>query len=322
MAFGYQVLGFGSAPAATGPSVTLQGDIAVWFGGYTSGYTNVMEWFKISSSGNATDFGDCHTNITSQGACSNGPRGCSGGGMDGVSYLEVIEYITFASLADSQDFGDLSVDREAVEALSNGTRGCWAGGNNDPYGSMQNTIDFVVIASTGDATDFGNLTVARQRIGGCCDGTTGIWMGGMVQGATYTTTIDYITVASAADASDFGDITGSARGYGSSCSDLTKGLLMGGTTGIGGYASGAVDIIDYVNIASTGNASDFGNLTQDKQSGSAVSDNTKGVFGGGYTSSAANTDEIETVVIASTGNAVDFGDLTIAKRTTTATSGD
>ena len=40
--------------------------------------------------------------------------------------------------------------------------------------------------------------------------------------------------------------------YGSACSDLTKGVFGGG--------SGPIDSLDVVNIASNGNATDFGNL--------------------------------------------------------------
>ena len=67
-------------------------------------------------------------------------------------------------------------------------------------------------------------------------------------------------------------------------------------------------MIDYITIASTGNATDFGDLTAGRSGVGAVSSTTRGVWGGGYISSGSNT--IDYVTIASTGNASDFGDRT------------
>ena len=64
--------------------------------------------------------------------------------------------------------------------------------------------------------------------------------------------------------------------------------------------------MDFVTIASTGNAVDFGNLTQARQSGTAMSSPTRGLITEGYfhPSYAANN----YITIASTGNAQEFGD--------------
>ena len=57
---------------------------------------------------------------------------------------------------------------------------------------------------------------------------------------------------------------------------------------------------------------DFGDLTVAKQEMNAgLSDNVRGVFGGGQVPSAPiRLNSIDYVTIASTGNAQDFGDLT------------
>ena len=70
------------------------------------------------------------------------------------------------------------------------------------------------------------------------------------------------------------------------------------------------NVIDYVTIASTGNASDFGNLTQARNALTGLSSNVRGVNAGGATPSKQNT--IDYITIASTGDATDFGDLTAA----------
>jgi len=69
--------------------------------------------------------------------------------------------------------------------------------------------------------------------------------------------------------------------------------------------------IDYITIATTGNATDFGDLLTTKKSMGSVSDGEKGVFAGG--GGAGSTDTIEYITIATTGNATDFGNLTAGR---------
>ena len=68
------------------------------------------------------------------------------------------------------------------------------------------------------------------------------------------------------------------------------------------------DRIDYVNPASTGNASDFGDLIDTvRYNSGGFSDNTRGeIWGGEY-----RTDAIQYVTIASAGDATDAGNMTI-----------
>jgi hypothetical protein len=90
--------------------------------------------------------------------------------------------------------------------------------------------------------------------------------------------------------------------------------LNGGARGVfgGGFSAPAnLNTIDYITISSTGNAVDFGDLTQTRFVPAACSSSTRGVFGGGYIPTIVNT--IDYITISSTGNAIDFGDLTQAR---------
>jgi len=81
----------------------------------------------------------------------------------------------------------------------------------------------------------------------------------------------------------------------------------------GGYDQPALtDTIDYITISSTGNALDFGNLTDARLLPGALASSVRGIIGGGTDPSASNI--IDYVTIPSTGNANDFGDLTVARR--------
>ena len=66
-------------------------------------------------------------------------------------------------------------------------------------------------------------------------------------------------------------------------------------------------MIDFITIATTGNSTDFGDLTVGGQGCGANSNSIRGVFGGRTNPSKQNV--IDFVQIATTGNAVDFGDM-------------
>ena len=74
----------------------------------------------------------------------------------------------------------------------------------------------------------------------------------------------------------------------------------------------------YITIATTGNSTDFGDLTETKSALGALASNTRGVWGGGY----SNKNVIEYVTIATTGNGTDFGDLLHNAEWPSGTQGD
>ena len=81
-----------------------------------------------------------------------------------------------------------------------------------------------------------------------------------------------------------------------------RGLFMGGNNDPSIHNS-----IDYITIATTGNAIDFGDTTQARRRAAGFSDRTRGICAGGATPTVVNT--IDFVTISSTGNSTDFGDL-------------
>ena len=91
--------------------------------------------------------------------------------------------------------------------------------------------------------------------------------------------------------------------------------LTGGTRGIwsGGANWGAgspynTAVIDAVNLATTGNAFDFGDNTAARRNAGQCASRTRAFLAGGYTSSRVNT--IDFITMTSLGNATDFGDRT------------
>ena len=70
--------------------------------------------------------------------------------------------------------------------------------------------------------------------------------------------------------------------------------------------------VDYITMATLGDAVDFGDLTRIARYEFAVSSSTRAVNAGGYSAPASN-DIIDYVQIATTGNAVDFGNLLVTR---------
>lgn len=290
-----------------GESPSLDGGArVVWGGGYSPGNVNIMDYVTISTLGDAQDFGDIPVASYSFGSCSSATRGLFGGYAPAGSN---IYYITFASKGDAIDSnGDLTVGRAYSNALSNSTRGVFFGGYTP---TATNVIDYVTIASIGNAQDFGDLPLLMSTVKGCSSSTRGLMFGGLY--VSYYNNISYITVSTTGNSQDFGDLS-STRSQGGCVSNATRGVYMGGITAPAPAVG--TNIMEFVTIASLGNAQDFGDLSRlDSRDGGAACSATRGVFGGGDPNAAPypKTNVIDYITIATTGNSSDFGDLTDAR---------
>jgi hypothetical protein len=150
-------------------------------------------------------------------------------------------------------------------------------------------------SSPSDAS--GGVTPAAAR---------GVFGGGAISGSPYAQNVmQYITVKTTGNTVDFGNLT-------SIKSDQNYGSVASSTRGI--FASTAnhppatqVNSIDYFTIASTGNASDFGDLPLTTSHGySSLSSSTRGVFTA-ENSIFNGTMTMQYITIASTGNSSNFG---------------
>jgi hypothetical protein len=83
----------------------------------------------------------------------------------------------------------------------------------------------------------------------------------------------------------------------------------GGARGVFATGNPSTDTINYVTISTTGNALDFGDLTQARRTLNSFSSSTRGVFGGGRGGpSPSFSSVVDYITISSTGNAISFGD--------------
>ena len=242
-----------------------------------------------------------------------GTRGVLGGGHDASNYIDVIDYKSIASTGGMSDFGDLSTVNTYLTASSNGTRGLFMGGYYSDSGNIVvNRIEYITVGTTGNVTDAGDLTQAKADTVGASNGTNAFVFGGFIlSGWAELDEIDYVAIVSTSNASDFGDIsTGVIELQGGSMNDATRALRYQGAGSSVVYTN---KYIDYITMASTGNTSDFGDMTVSGIQGmGGASNTTRGVAFGGRTGGSVGSNVIAYVTVASTGDATDFGDLTLA----------
>ena len=162
---------------------------------------------------------------------------------------QTIDYITISTLGNAIDFGNLFSGRYGCAATSSKVRAVIFGG----YGSNQDTVDFITMASTGDSVDALNLPVNHKYGAAFGNGTRAC-----IAGSYYPAQINnisYVEIPTLGDSIDFGDLT-VARRHAVGVSNNIRGTWGGGETA-GGTTQ--TDTIDFVTIATTGNAQDFGN---------------------------------------------------------------
>ena len=304
--------------------LTLGSTAVIWggtrgflIGGQTnSGYSNVIQYFDITTPGNGTDFGDLTSASQHGGSASNQSRIVhrkgitSGSGWPGNQNTD-IDYFAPATTGNASDFGNSTVYVARLAAVGNGTRGIFGAG----YGATStsgtwtqsgpNVVEYVTIANTGNATDFGDLSAGGNGLGATNDETRGCFLGGYT--GSGLNRIDYITMATAGNSTDFGDTIGASTYY------TNVGVISNNTIGCfsGGYHETTtytkVNIIQKITIQTPGNATDFGDMTQAGTSGSQCSDGTTGVIAPGEGATLDN--RMDKITIGTPGNATDFGDL-------------
>ena len=209
----------------------------VALGGFNS---NVLDYITVSTTGNATDFGD-----TNQSASYNAYVQSAGDGTYGV-YVgngSTGEYITIATTGNASQFGSIGANIYGSGGGGDGTYGIFT------ENASTSAINYITIGTSGTGSTFGNLLNSASYAGLCSDNTYT-----MIQRGTGTD-VEYVTTATTGNSSDFGDLTVS-KTFSSMSSDGTYGICAGAST------SGNTKVMDKFTIATTGNATDMGDLAR------------------------------------------------------------
>ena len=195
----------------------------------------------------------------------------------------------------------VNITTDSPETNTGGTRGLFAGGSAP---GVVNEIDFINVDSTGDALDFGNLGTARRGVACLGSRSRGIMAGGRVPGDLNT--IEFVTFASTGNASDFGDLTITSH-HGTGLSNATRGIITAMENS--SWTNNNSNRIDFITIASTGNANDFGDLYFGTRESGGCASPTRGIVKGG---TPTHSNVIQFITISTQGDSADFGDTTVA----------
>ena len=304
---------------STSPEAQTGGTRGFIAGGYTNAPVAAygdISYYNVDTAGNALDFGDTLATGGRTASASSRTRGI-------ICYAnapakDTIEYIEMGTKGNSVDFGNLVNLMDSNAGTSDATRAVIAGGYpNNPDGSSgsgpytrTDVMQYVTISSTGSAKDFGDLDVARADFDGCSSPTRGVFGGGGTSPAASTrgNVIDYITIQTTGNSADFGDLT-QKRSHLDAGSNAVRGIFVQGIDVT--PSTTPVNTLDYVTMATLGNATDFGDATTATLTyGRAVSTSPTRLVAacGGYPSSPYNINAMDYVEIMTTGNSVDFGD--------------
>ena len=121
-----------------------------------SAWFNSIEYITMTTTGNATDFGDLASKV---GDCHGGGNATRGimqlGYINPSGTTNTLEFVTIATTGNTVEFGALTQKRYSATCMSSPTRMVIAGGW--AYPTLYNIMDFVEISTTGNAVDFGDL---------------------------------------------------------------------------------------------------------------------------------------------------------------------
>jgi hypothetical protein len=276
------------------------------------GFQNVIQYIDTNSLGNATDFGDLTLAVAGVSAATNSTHMLFNGGYLAPSYVRqtAISRITIASTGNAVSFGNLSAASAYCATANNATIGLYAGTAGG--GPGQNQIQRITLSSGGTVQTGANLTFSRWGQASSSSTTRAVFGGGQnndsfpTNNNLFNNTIDYVDYASDGTCSDFGDLS-VGRNYPQGVASQTRMVIGGG--GAAPYPGVDSNVIDYITFASTGNATDFGDLTvATGQAGfTGMSNSLRGIFAG-----QGATNVMQYITIATLGNSIDFGDLIVA----------
>jgi len=224
-----------------------------------------------------------------------------GGGSP--SSTNTINFLTIEILGDAQDFGDLNHAESSGAAISDNTRMLCVGGSST-HPSSVNIIEKITISSQGNGSDFGDTltTAATHNPYGGGSRTRGVYGGGGTP--TNVNNLEYVTIQTEGNATDFGDLQAEGQYRRGNAGSTTRGVIIG-LYAPGGDSHANHNTIEFITFATTGDATDFGDLIVTGSDMTSTSNCIRALRLGKW----PVNDHIEFVTIATTGNAIDFGDL-------------
>ena len=217
-------------------------------------------------------------------------------------YPQMYDFLQITTLGNTEYFGDITEAVRDKLACGSETRGLFGGGLT-PGGSRVDNMESITIPSQGNGIGFGDLTQGIGHGAACSSSTRGIFAGGYQP--TINNTIQFVQIQTAGDGLDFGDLS-LATGYGGAGSSATRAVFCGGSYNAPNDL--ASDRTEYVTIASKGNGTDFGGMTNGRFRPTSCGANSL-VFTFGSDAGSGQIRGFDQTNTVSLGNSVNFGEL-------------
>ena len=169
-------------------------------------------------------------------------------------------------------------------------------------------IQYMDITTLGDASNFGDITGVYSYSAGAGGNSQYAVVAGNKDDGTMTADMQYVTVSTTGNAQNWGDLVVRTREP-SGTQHVNRVVWFPGQDPSLTYPYNNTRI-QYMTLASQGNASDFGNITVARAAGNAASDGTRGYFAQGFSFSGSATrhNTIDVVTIDTAADSTDFGD--------------
>ena len=271
---------FGDAQVAYNAAIggCSDGARGVW-AGLQASPASTIQYTTITSGGGSIDFGSLNEAIWRSAGHSSSTRGLwmSGRKSPGNPIVSC-QTIQIQTLGNSLDFGDAAAARRMHDSgMGSPTRAFMLGGYDGDY---KNEIQFKSIASGGDMVFGGDLVYTGGYIAGCSNSIRGFATGGYLYPGSpgyFASNINSIDLSSAGNAINFGDLIQKSS-YACSAATQTRAFRFGG---VQFNPSGTVLIsrIEEWSTTSSGNATEFGDLTEAKYDMAQMSDSHGGLGG-------------------------------------------
>ena len=243
-------------------------------GGGHPGPQNTLDFIEIATTGNASDFGDLTTATRNVACCASSTRGTWAGGQT-PGNTSTIGYVTISSSGGANDFGDLTQATTDMNCgvLSDNIRGIMMMGS--PSG-IQGTLEFITIPTTGNSSEFGAVAPRRHAAtmsspvrSVFCSGKNDIT-------SVYIKTIDFVITQTRGESTTFGE-TAIAVEQNVGAGNKTRGLIAGGFNPSFSPDT-RVNQIQFITLATEGNATDFGDLSATRFGAASMSSSTRACF--------------------------------------------
>lgn len=284
------------------------GDRGLIWGGTNSTYDYKIQYFDITTLGDAAEFGTRYSGGGYAAAMSNSVRGIWAGGSSQENPSQggennSMHWVTTATLSNAYLWSTALSSTAWSAGVSDGDRGVFFGGPESSVdaSTFMNYISMSV--ASYQSTDFGDLSFTAGEVGGAGHATYGIKAGGFYDDTNKYRRVqmEKFTIQTTSSSAYLGDLTQARRKL-TGTSNGTRGLFAGGID------FGRLNTIDYLTIATDTSATDFGDLADNTQGVSACSNETRAVFGGGIGDSG-NISTLQYVSYDTPGNTSAFGSL-------------